>query len=142
MKPTDGYVYSLNGVTWQQSNVFTGLKASTQYHFYQMVPESETTIASQVSPALTVKTPDKIANTVYMGMVVRTDTPMIPGTWMYNDSITIDHSIETAKALLAADGWYDSNDDGILDKLDSKGEEMALSIRLKREDIFDAMHRV
>ena len=27
-------------------------------------------------------------------------------------------------------------------KLDSKGEEMALSIRLQREDIFDAMHRV
>ena len=27
-------------------------------------------------------------------------------------------------------------------KLDKKGEEMALSIRLQREDIFDAMHRV
>ena len=27
-------------------------------------------------------------------------------------------------------------------KLDSKGEAMSLSIRLQREDIFDAMHRV
>ena len=27
-------------------------------------------------------------------------------------------------------------------KLDKKGEDMALSIRLQREDIFDAMHRV
>ena len=27
-------------------------------------------------------------------------------------------------------------------KLDSKGEEMGMSIRLQREDIFEAMHRV
>ena len=27
-------------------------------------------------------------------------------------------------------------------KLEQKGEQMALSIRLQREDIFDAMHRV
>ena len=27
-------------------------------------------------------------------------------------------------------------------KLDAKGEEMGMSIRLQREDIFDAMHRV
>ena len=27
-------------------------------------------------------------------------------------------------------------------KLDAKGEEMAMSIRLQREDIFEAMHRV
>ena len=27
-------------------------------------------------------------------------------------------------------------------KLEAKGEEMAMSIRLQREDIFDAMHRV
>lgn len=27
-------------------------------------------------------------------------------------------------------------------KLDQKGEEMGMSIRLQREDIFDAMHRV
>ena len=27
-------------------------------------------------------------------------------------------------------------------KLDAKGEEMGLSIRLQREDIFEAMHRV
>ena len=27
-------------------------------------------------------------------------------------------------------------------KLDKKGEDMALSIRLQREDIFDAMHKI
>ena len=27
-------------------------------------------------------------------------------------------------------------------KLDAKGEEMGMSIRLQREDIFEAMHRV
>ena len=30
----------------------------------------------------------------------------------------------------------------ISDKLSSKGEEMGLSIRIQREDIFDLMHRV
>ena len=30
----------------------------------------------------------------------------------------------------------------IADKLEAKGEEMGMSIRLQREDIFEAMHRV
>ena len=32
--------------------------------------------------------------------------------------------------------------DGIADALSEKGTEMGLSIRIQREDIFDAMHRV
>lgn len=76
--------------------------------------------------------PDKIAKQVYMGMVERTDTPMIPGTWMYND--TLSHhfvtDVEAARTLLEADGWEDSDEDGILDKLDANGKKMNLHLRI------------
>ena len=73
--------------------------------------------------------PDKLANTVYMGMVNRTDTPMINGTWMYDDSISFEYSVEKAKALLEEDGWYDMDDDGVLDKLNEDGEARRLHLR-------------
>ena len=76
---------------------------------------------------------DKIASTVYMGMVERTDTPAIPGTWMYND--TLDSyfvtDLDAARALLAEDGWEDSNEDGYLDKVNDKGELQTLSLTLR-----------
>lgn len=51
--------------------------------------------------------PDKIASTVYLNMVTRTDTPMIPGTWMYNDSLSsyFTTDIEEANRLLDEAGW-------------------------------------
>lgn len=76
--------------------------------------------------------PDKIAKQVYMGMVERTDTPMIPGTWMYNDDLS-DYfvtDVEAARALLEEDGWEDSDDDGILDRLNAAGEKENLHLRI------------
>ena len=35
LNATDGYLYSADGVTWQSSNVFTGLSPATEYTFYQ-----------------------------------------------------------------------------------------------------------
>lgn len=63
-----------------------------------------------------------------MGMVNRTDTPMINGTWMYNSNISFEYSLDKAKALLEEDGWYDMDDDGILDKLNDKGEARRLHL--------------
>jgi len=76
--------------------------------------------------------PDKIAKQVYMGMVERTDTPMIPGTWMYNDTLSQHFvtDVEAARALLEADGWEDSDEDGTLDKLDANGKKMNLHLRI------------
>lgn len=76
--------------------------------------------------------PDKIASTVYMGMVNRTNTPMIPGTWMYNDSVDgmFKRDVEAAKALLEADGWDDSNEDGVLDRVSEEGKLVNLAFTL------------
>lgn len=75
---------------------------------------------------------DKLAASVYMGMVERTDTPAIPGTWMYNDSLAsyFVTDLDAARKLLEEDGWYDSNEDGYLDRVDSKGELETLTLTL------------
>ena len=75
---------------------------------------------------------DYIAQQIYNGMVERTDTPFISGTWMYNDGLTayFKQDAEKAMALLDEDGWSDTNDDGVLDKLNSKGNSVSLSLDL------------
>lgn len=75
---------------------------------------------------------DRIASSVYMGMVDRTDTPFIAGTWMYNDNLSryFVTNKEEALRLLDEDGWADTNDDGYLDRPDKDGESEMLSFRL------------
>lgn len=75
---------------------------------------------------------DKIASTVYMGMVDRTNTPCINGTWMYNSSLDSQFvvDLDKARALLEADGWEDSNEDGILDKLGNDDKLVSLRLNL------------
>ena len=50
LKKISGYEYSMDGKTWQSSNVFSGLKEGTKYSFYQRVAETATTAASPASP--------------------------------------------------------------------------------------------
>ena len=75
---------------------------------------------------------DYIAQQIYNGMVERTNTPFISGTWMYNEGIAsyFKQDAEKARQLLDADGWSDTNDDGILDKPNNKGESVKLDIDL------------
>ncbi len=55
MNLTDGE-YSLDGITWQDSNVFSNLLSGTEYTFYQRYKENETHEASNVSASITFKT--------------------------------------------------------------------------------------
>ncbi len=55
LAPRDGYEYSLDGETWQDSNIFEGLSLDTEYTFYQRIAETEDTYASETSTALTVR---------------------------------------------------------------------------------------
>ena len=56
-----GCEYSLGGTTWQDSNIFTGLKANKTYTFYQRVKETATNHASAMSAAQQIKTANKSA---------------------------------------------------------------------------------
>ena len=74
----------------------------------------------------------KIISTAYMGLAVPTNFPYYPGTWMYNDSLdaSITHDVEQAKRLLAESGWEDSDENGILDRINGNGELENLHLRL------------
>ncbi len=74
---------------------------------------------------------DYIANHVYMGMVYRTDTPVIPGIELYNENVSsaYGYDVEKARRLLEEDGWADTNEDGVLDKV-VDDVSIDLSVRL------------
>ncbi|MDD3109933.1 MAG: peptide ABC transporter substrate-binding protein [Eubacteriales bacterium] len=72
---------------------------------------------------------DSIAETAYMGMSQRTDTPMPVGTWMYRaEDGAVRYNPEEARRLLDESGWVDSNDDGIRDMM-RDGKLVKLSLR-------------
>ena len=81
--------------------------------------------------------PDKIISQVYSNMAIAADTPMYPGTWMYNDSLSgyFVHNPDEARRILYEAGWEDSDDDGILDrpKDDGKRENLHLSFYVYEE---------
>lgn len=71
-----------------------------------------------------------IANNVYMGMTIDTDTPVAPGSWLYYDQELIyKYDLDLARQLLEEEGWMDSDDDGILDKI-IDGQKRNLRLRL------------
>ncbi len=72
---------------------------------------------------------DAIADSTYMGMAQRTDTPIPRGSWMYkeNDDAGI-YNPEEARRLLEEAGWTDSNEDGVRDMM-RNGSLVKLSLR-------------
>ena len=73
----------------------------------------------------------KIVNNIYSGMAVCTNFPFYPGTWMYNDSLDSQFTInlDEARRLLEQDGWEDSDENGVLDRITSEGKTRELSLR-------------
>lgn len=79
---------------------------------------------------------DQIATTAYMGMVDRTNTPFINGTWMYNSSVdsACVRNVEAARRLLEDAGWGDSNEDGFYDRVeDNKLVHLKLDLLVYEE---------
>lgn len=61
VEKTDGYVYSIDGKTWNANNVFENLKPHTVYSVYARILETDTHYAGEASDALSVTT---LKNTV------------------------------------------------------------------------------
>ena len=73
----------------------------------------------------------KIINSIYSGMAVQTNFPFFPGTWMYNEALdpSFTVNVDEARRLLEADGWEDSDENGILDRTDGDGKVSNLHLR-------------
>lgn len=56
LKERNGYEYSMDGKTWQKSNVFTGLEENTEYKFYERIAISKTIANSETSEVSTFST--------------------------------------------------------------------------------------
>ncbi len=56
LEAADGYEYSIDGVNWQTSPLFSELLVNTKYSFYQRTAETSDTYASESSKALEVTT--------------------------------------------------------------------------------------
>jgi len=83
---------------------------------------------------------DAIANSVYMGMARRTDTPMPNGTWMYRDSEEYGYDPEKARQLLDEAGWKadPERDNGVrhttvVEKGESKDRRLRLRLYVYEE---------
>ena len=75
---------------------------------------------------------EALAENVYLGMVTRTDTPMIPGLWTYNNGVSgyFRHDPDEARRLLAEEGWGDSDENGVLDRVNDEGKKVELAMNL------------
>ncbi len=93
-----GYEYSKDGITWQTSNVFTGLSPNTAYTFYQRVAETSTSYASEKSTGLSVTTSK---NTVA--------TPAAPVVRDVSATTIVLEKVEGCEYSLGGTTWQDSN---------------------------------
>ncbi len=71
------YVFSMDGTTWQTSNVFGSLTANTAYTFYQKVAETSDTEASAASTGLSVTTDTEPTNALVGTAVISNTEPRI-----------------------------------------------------------------
>lgn len=59
-----------------------------------------------------------LANTIYLGMALESEVPVLPGSWLYETQSTkYNYSPERALQLLMRSGWSDSDQNGTLDRV-------------------------
>ncbi len=106
----DGYEYSLDGIVWQDSPTFSGLRPETSYTFYQRVTTTNTTYASEKSESLTVTTlkgyvisynvgdgnnaPQKQIKTHGVSLTLTMDTPSRSGYRFLGWSLSLMRDVE------------------------------------------------
>ena len=112
------------------------LSISMQYRTSQLECLLTSNTASELTPEVRrairyVIDRQKIISNVYSGMAMLTNFPFYPGTWMYNDGLDSQFTInlDEARRLLEEAGWEDSDDNGVLDRINSEGNLRELSLR-------------
>lgn len=75
---------------------------------------------------------DLLINRVFMGRASRAYTPFPSSSFMFHDlEQEYQHSVEEAKQILKNLGWEDTDDDGVLDKLDEENKLARFVVGLK-----------
>lgn len=76
---------------------------------------SDVSVRKAIRHALNIQ---DILSVSYLDMALRANTPMMPGTWMYNDlDAQFDFNPEKAKSLLESAGWDELDEKGVRTRL-------------------------
>jgi len=117
IKPKDFVALTQNEAFKAKFNTYTPPQLA--YYFIGMNCKSKLLRSKLTRQALTCLTDvDKIIQTVYYGLATRANGPVPPSEKKnYNPLPPYPFDPSKAKALLAEDGWKDTDGDGILDKV-------------------------
>ena len=98
-----------------------------------LIPDTRSSILSDVKVRRALMYAidrSSLAGTVYHGLVQESEVPVAPGSWLYEtQSAVYNYSPERALQMLYDAGWYDTNNDGILDRVkDGLWEDLSIDI--------------
>ena len=137
----DSYEYNRVDAVFTRSTAGAQYKTGTmsvsmQYRTSQLECLLTNNQASELTPEVRrairfVIDRQKIISNIYSGMAVQTNLPFYPGTWMYNDSLDSQFTVnlDEARRLLEQAGWEDTDDNGVLDRQTTEGKTRELSLR-------------
>lgn len=105
LKPVENMQYSLDSRNWQDSNVFTGLDAGTEYTFYQRIAATDTQESSYASPAVKAKTENSPPSNIELTVIHKYEGAE---ELVENHSLALNTMVSPEKYVNTKDGAYKS----------------------------------
>ncbi len=103
----DGYEYSKDGIIWQASNLFTGLKSSTTYTFYQRKATCNGIPFGVISDSVTATTNKATVYSIFFELQGgKEDTPNVKTYTFETESIILNNPVKEGYTFI---GWSGSN---------------------------------
>ena len=133
LQSVEGCEYSLDGITWQDSNVFENLSPNTQYNFYQRTKTNFKLPFGLTSNSLVVTTPSDTNYFVYYVLNGGTNNSANPSEYRANcGQISLNEPTKTHFAFV---GW--SLNGEIVDSIDtSLNQDIVLEALWTPSDIY------